>query len=30
MRSFGKFLGGSIYFWVLLEKGVVEVQIYFW
>ena len=29
MKSLGKFLEGSIYFWVLLEKGVVEFQIYF-
>jgi len=29
VRSLGKFLEGSIYFWVLLEKGVVEFQIYF-
>ena len=27
--NLGKFLEGSIYFWVLLEKGVVEFQIYF-
>ena len=29
MRSLGKFLEGSIHFWVLLEKGVVEFQIHF-
>ena len=29
MKSLRKFLEGSIYVWVLLEKGVVEFQIFF-